>query len=351
VATDSRNYALRYAFGTTACVALAFAFGWTLAHLTPILAAAFLGNRGPRPGLKVMLGILVAITLFFGSGFFVTVYLYPYPFAFILLFCAALYINYFQSASGQSGFLVLLFSLAVLLLPLLGGTSTALAYEVCKGFLISASIALAVVQVVHTLFPSAPTPSAAAATPTPPDDIAASAWLSTAVVLPFALACLVFNVTGLILSLIIIAMLSQKPDFSTGVAGGKALLAANVGGGIVAIAFYQLMLINPSYIFTLTGLLALALFFGQRLFSDRPTAPLYGTAFNTVLILIGSSTGAYSGEADSNFYTRIGQLLLAVSYAVGAFSLLGSLRIRARILQVGGRLRIALQGVSRLLPG
>ena len=347
---EARNCILRYACGLTACVALAFAFEWTLAHMTPILAGAFLANRGPRPDLKTTLVVLLAIVVILGGGFLVTVFLYPYPLVFLLLFCSGLYSNYYRAVTGRSGFLVLLFTLAVLLMPLLGGTSTGLAYEVFKGFLLSAFVALAVVQVAHTVFPSRlPAPPKP---PLPsPDNAAASAWLSTAVVLPFALVCLLFNLTGMVLALIMIAMLSQKPDFSTGAAGGKALLAANVGGGLVAIAFYQLLLINPSYPFAIVGIFSMALLFSARLFSDRPTAPLYATAFNTVLILVGSSTSAMGGEADANFYTRIVQILLAVCYAVGAFALLDSLRIRQRILGIGDSVVAMLHRAARWLPG
>ena len=55
------------------------------------------------------------------------------------------------------------------------------------------------------------------------EDPAYSAWLSTAVILPVALVCLAFNMTGAVLPLIMIATLSQKPDFSTGAKGGLAI--------------------------------------------------------------------------------------------------------------------------------
>ena len=99
---------LRFAFGTTVCMALSMAFGWTLSALAPILAAAFLGNRGPRPDLRATLGILLAIALIFGAGLLVTLLLYPYPAVFLLLFCTALYRNYYASACGKPGFVITL---------------------------------------------------------------------------------------------------------------------------------------------------------------------------------------------------------------------------------------------------
>jgi hypothetical protein len=340
---------LRYAFGTTVCVALSMAFGWTLSALAPILAAAFLGNRGPRPDLRATLGILLAIVLIFGVGLLVTLLLYPYPVVFLLLFCTALYRTYYAAACGKPGFVILLYTMAILLLPLLGGNSAELAMTVAQGFMTSALVALLVVQIAHTLFPGESTPTA----PATAADLAnagSSAWLSTAVVLPLALVCLVFNLTNMVLPLIMVATLSQKPDFSTGAAGGKAVVAANLAGGLAAVIFYQLLLICPSYPFAVTGFLAMGLLFGRQLFSGKPTAPLYGSAYSTVLILIGTGTGEFGGEADSKFYQRIFQISLAVCYVVGGLALLERMHIRERWLSAGRQLSSTLTRVSKLLP-
>ena len=169
--------------------------------------------------------------------------------------------------------------------------------------------------------------------------------------LPVALVCLGFGLTGAIFPLIMIALLSQQTDFSVGAAGGKALIAANLGGGLVAVVFYQLLLINPSYLFLVTGVFALSLLFARQLFSGKPTAPLYGSAFSTVLILIGTGTGAFSGEADSKFLVRIMQILLAVCYLVAALSLLQNISIRESWMNMGRRISSRLARLSRWLPG
>jgi hypothetical protein len=346
-----RSCVLRYATGIGICVALSMGVGWTLSALAPVLAAAFLGNRNPQPNLKATLGILVAITIIFGAGLFATVYLYPYPAVFLLLFCTALYLNFYAAVGGASAFIVLLYTMAILLLPLLGGPNPQLAIVVAEGFLLSAGAALFSVHLAHTLFPGGTVASVKEPLETTRREAAASAWLSTAVILPFALICLVFNLSGAVLPLIMIAMLSQKPDFSTGAAGGKALIAANLGGGLVAVIFYQLLLVSPTYLFAACGHFALALLFGCQLFSDKPTAPLYGSAFSTVLILIGTGTGAFGGEADANFYARILQITFAVCYVIGALALLQSLHVRERWMNAGRWLSAKLEGVARAMPG
>ena len=79
---------------------------------------------------------------------------------------------------------------------------------------------------------------------------------------------------------------------------------------------------TPTFPFLVAGLTALALLLGQRIFSTRPTAPLYASAFPPVLILIGGGTGQFGGDTDAGFYDRILLILLSVCYVVGALSLL-----------------------------
>jgi hypothetical protein len=298
------------------------------------------------------LGVLLAIGIIFSFGLALTLYLYPYPAVFLLLFSMLLFRVYYAAAAGKSKFVVLLYTMALLLLPLLGSTSSELAITVAGGFMLSALVALLMTQLAHALFPvPAQEPPPQLAPLRDSAEIMQAAWLSTAIVLPVALLCLSFSLTGAIFPLIMIALLSQQTDFSVGAAGGKALIAANLGGGLVAAVFYQLLLINPSYLFVIAGIFALALMFGRQLFSGKPTAPLYGSAFSTLLILIGTGTSAFGGEADSKFIVRIMQLLVAVCYLVAALSLLQHLGFRERWMNIGRALSRKLNQLSRWLPG
>lgn len=345
-----RSCILRYASGVALSVALAFAIGWPLSFLAAILTAAFLGNRNPRPNLKATLGIIIAIAVIFAVGSAATIYLYPYPAVFLVLFCWCLFLTFYAAARGTSGFIILLFTLALLLLPLTGGPEPYIALLVSMGLLKSATAALICVHIAHTLFPGGTLEVEQIPLQTTPRDAAYSAWLSTAVILPFALVCLVFNLSGAVLPLIIIATLAQKPDFSAGAAGSRALLAANVGGGIVAIVFFQLLTATPQLGFLVTGFFLLALLFGQQIFSDKPTAPLYGSAFSTVLVLIGTGTSAYGDQADAKFFERIALLLVAVTYVIFTLSLLQSINVRERWMGVGRWVGVRLAQIARRLP-
>ena len=342
---------LRFAFGVALSVLIANSFSWPLGFLTTILTASFLSNRNPQPGVKATVGILLAIAMIFALGSAATIYLYPYPAVFLLLFCWSLFLNYYGAARGSSGFIVLLVTLAILLLPLLGGKQPYLAIVVTTGFLKSALAALICVHLAHLLFPGGTVATEQHPLETDPREAAAGAWLSTAVILPFALACLVFDLSGAVLPLIVISTLAQKPDFSAGATGAKALLAANIGGGLVAMAFFMVLTAVPTLGFLVAGFYLLALLFAMHIFSDKPTAPLYGTAFSTILLLIGTGTSAYGDQADAKFYQRILLLTLAVSYVIGALSLLQSETVKHRWMRAGRWVGGTLERAARLLPG
>lgn len=332
-------------------VTVAYTMDWPLSFISPLLAASILANPKPAPGLKETLAVLLAIAVIFAVGLWLTIFVYLYPAVFILFFSGALYLVFLASAQGRSSFVILLYLMALMMLPLLGSGSTETATTVSYGFLLSALSALVAVKFADLIFPVF-TPAVESPTESADFEAAAgSAWLSLGVVLPAALLCLTFSLSGALLPLLMIAILSQKPDFSIGAAGGKGLIAANLLGGLTAVIFYQLILVTPTLGFTVLGIVGLALLFGRKIFSGEPMAPLWASGFTAFLVLIGSGTGAFGDEADAMFYQRIFQITLAVCYVVGALSLLQRESIRKRWLSVGRFIYTRLTPVHGKLHG
>ena len=79
-------------------------------------------------------------------------------------------------------------------------------------------------------------------------------------------------------------------------------------------------LLGPVLLLTLLA----GLVFGERVFSGKPAAPLYGMAFSTLLLIIGSVTSG-TGDAGAEVYTRVFQIIVAVLYVVFAFGLIDRL--------------------------
>jgi len=187
---------------------------------------------------------------------------------------------------------------------------------------------MVVIWVAYALFPdppgAAPAPSAPKAGAAPaktPRDCLRNAVLSTTVVFPLFVVFYVLQLTSSAVILVFVAILSQQPAFASNLKTGAALLIGNVLGGLAAIAMYNLLVMIPEYAFLVLLTLLFGLWFGDRLMSGTPKAALYGMAFSTVLLVVGSTTGA-QGEAEAKVQTRVIQISLAVLYVVLAFGIL-----------------------------
>jgi hypothetical protein len=98
-------------------------------------------------------------------------------------------------------------------------------------------------------------------------------------------------------------------------------------GGAAAIAMYELLVLVPEFVFLLLLTFLAGLVFGSRVFSGKPTGALYGMAFSTLLLVIGSTTSS-TGDAGAKVYSRIAQIMVAVVYVVVAFGSIERFRLR-----------------------
>jgi hypothetical protein len=128
----------------------------------------------------------------------------------------------------------------------------------------------------------------------------------------------------MLIVLIFSMILAMQPGFAKNFKAGLLLVLANAAGGIAAIIAFEMLVIVPMLVYYLMLVTLVGLIFGSRLFSNRPTAALYGTAFSTFLVIMGSTTGGNS-EADAKTYSRIFQIMLAVLYVVMASGVITAL--------------------------
>lgn len=329
---------LRYAIGSTLAVALALGIDWRLSYLTPVLALSFLGPPAPRPTAKIAVGFVGIVGVASGVGVAVSALLLPYPEVFLLLEGLMLFLLFYAGARGVQPLLVAMLLIALTVIPVMGLLAMKLAVAVAKGLVLGAIGAIFVVWLAHLLLPdpssrglaSAPGDSSkgseAESKPPAPSrqEAAAVAGLNTLVVFPVVFLYFVLGLTS-VLILVFIALLSMQPDFKAGVKAGKALIVGNLMGGLAAIVTYELLVMVPQFGFLLLLTLIAGLYFGGKLFSGAPAAPLFGMAFSTMLLVIGSTTSMY-GEAGAKAWERVIQITIAVVYLVVAFGLIQRLR-------------------------
>ena len=320
----------RYALGGTLALGLALGIDWRMSFLTAVLALSFLGTPAPRPTAKAMASFAGVVAVACSLGVMAAAVFLPYPVVFLLLEGLVLFLLFYHGARGAPPLLIVWLMIALTVIPVVGLISMALAIAVAKGIVVGAVTALAVVWLAHILVPDPAVTGPAALTPrappTPPSPRAAAAraWLNVTVVYPVVVVFYVFGLTS-VLVLVFVALLSMQPSLEKGFKAGMALIVGNTLGGVAAIVMYELLVMVPQFGFLLVLTLMAALFFGSRLFSDSPKAPLFGMAFSTLVLVIGSTTSSY-GDAGSKVWTRVIQITIAVVYLVVAHRLVARLR-------------------------
>jgi len=319
---------LRYAVGSTLAMAVAMGINWQLSYLLPVLLLGFLASPAPRPTLKAGFGFVAIIAVSCLAGLKLGQYLIAYPLVYIPFTGLILFRLFYVKASGKAPLLMTWLLIALLVIPLIIIASPAIANLVAAGILIGAIATICLIWLVHGLLPdpenvaTKPDDKQESASAKPaklaPRERFQTAVISTLVVMPMFVLFYSFQMVSSILVLIFVALLSSQPGFASDFKAGKALVIGNAIGGAAAIVFYNLLVWVPEFGFLIMLTLLAGLIFGSHVFSEKPTAKLYGMAYSTLLLVIGSVTAEGTDEAGAAVYTRIAQITIAVVYAVAA---------------------------------
>jgi hypothetical protein len=315
---------VRYAFGATLAMAVAMGFAWDLSFVVPILSLMLLASPAPRPSLRKSVGFVATIAVACFASLWVIKYLLNFTWAFFAVLGLLLLGVFLAKARGASPFLILWLLIALLVLPMVAVQSPDMTLLIVRGLVLGAAVTLLVVWTAHVLVPDPPVgvpvrekPPAQAPTPA---DAARLALTQALVILPLVVLFHLFEWTGAILILIFVALLIMHPGFAVNVKAGRAMIAGNAMGGAAAIVMFALLTVVPEYAFLILLTLLAGLFFGSRLMSDRPNAPLYGMAYSTLLLVIGMTST--EGDTLAKVFQRLFQIGIAVLYVVLAFGLI-----------------------------
>jgi hypothetical protein len=308
---------LRYAVGATIAMAVAMAFNYQLAFLTPLLALSFLAAPGPRPTLKAGVGFIAIVAASCLSGLLLGRYLISYPLVYIPFTALVLLRLFYLKAAGKAPAVMTMLLISLLVIPLIVMSSPQVAQMAAVGVLLAAVVTIGVVWLVHGLIPESGhrQPAAVAAPPDlAPMEQFRTAAISTLVLFPVFVLFYAFQMMDLLVILVFVAILSSQPGFATNFKMGAALIVGNVIGGLSAILFYELLVMVPEFAFLIVLTLLAGLVFGTRVFTDKPIAKLFGMAYSTLLLVIGSVTASGTDEASYMVYMRVLQISIAVVY-------------------------------------
>ncbi|MEF1340441.1 DUF2955 domain-containing protein, partial [Vibrio rotiferianus] len=215
--------------------------------------------------------------------------------------------------------------IAVLMLPFMAINNPAISLVLASGLAISGAVSVAIFALVHIYLPEPDSEFAGYAQPPIGKE---QRWHASfrAMLISFPVVCFffVFQISEALLTMMFVALLSLMITSEKSVKLSAFLIISNGIGGILAISAFSILAIVPNIFFYTAFIALLAVLIGKKIYTAPEKAPIFATAFSTLLVLIGSTLMS-SGDIDSNTFIRIFQLVL-----VGTYMILASLFLETR---------------------
>jgi len=311
---------LRFAVGTTGAFVLSEAMGWYPTFLAPLLAGVLLANLPKAPPFKV--GVVLVLVQAVGAyaAYILTSLLYVTPtvlfgtIAVILLLC-------FANLTQGRGFLpIVLVLISFSTIPIVTMTVPQQASALPVAFARAMATAVAVVWLVHAIWPKT-SPPAPRAAQSAFDFPLAKALTGVAIVLPLMLLYLLYGITDALPVLITTVVLVINFDPKRGAMQGAAMMVGNFIGGLIAFLSSALLQAAPSLI-TLTLITFLVAFlFAVRIERGGAGGAVGLITFNQAMVLFSLSL-VPGGSSPGLWMTRLVQFGMACIFAIGMMSLL-----------------------------
>lgn len=314
---------VRYALGISFILLVTSLMDYPLAYLTTVLALGYIAPGAKPLSIKQGLNFVLILILINGITFVFSTFFKDYPLVFMPLLCLGVLWIYYTDKLPQ---MVKLFSVvSIFVIPLTSLEPTGVSAFVALSLVFNAFMAIALTQLVFKVFPWSPADEAFVKTKEEAVKISEYERFRYArniffILLPVLLLFFIFKLSGGLLILIFIGILSMSPALANAKVG-KFMIIANILGGLFAIIGYQLLVFVPMLPFMILITLLVGFVFGSTLFSKAKLAPIFGTGFSTFLLILGSVTSS-NDDAGSAVWSRLVQIAIAVIYVVIAFGIL-----------------------------
>jgi len=335
-------YALRMAGG----LAVPFIVGETLdrplAFLASVLALQLLASR--QPPFKLVAGIVAvaAMAIAFFAAISLTHAVLALPFLFILAIGLTVFAALYAQTRSSSPFWFFL-SVAVTVTPLMAARSPELAASLAHALIAGMALAVLTTWLMHALFPE-PAQQTSDASAQPPVQTAMtpaervrSALAGTLIVM--VLVVLLLNHASAALVVLVTALsIVRAAGLAAGTQTAMGLLLGNLIGGGIAIVAYWVINHAPSLPVLVGVVIVMALFFGERIATAGPKAPLLVVAASSAILLLGAGLNPFN-DTSTVFAARVGHVLLTTVYTVGMIALFVAARTERKLETAAGKLR------------
>ncbi|EMD1174427.1 DUF2955 domain-containing protein [Vibrio harveyi] len=315
---------LRFTIGVGLAVFLAAWVNWQLAFVAPVFTAKFLVDK-PNLHRETIYELLLALIATMGLGLLLSGGITQYPIVLLIAVGLMMAWGYYLFTDPKWNLFATILLIAVLMLPFMAINNPAISLVLASGLAISGAVSVAIFALVHIYLPEPDSEFAGYAAPPIGKE---QRWHASfrAMLISFPVVCFffVFQISEALLTMMFVALLSLMITSEKSVKLSAFLIISNGIGGILAILAFSILAIVPSIFFYTAFIALLAVLIGKKIYTVPEKAPIFATAFSTLLVLIGSTLMS-SGDIDSNTFIRIFQLVL-----VGTYMILASLFLETR---------------------
>jgi hypothetical protein len=310
---DARIF--RFAIGVGLATLLAAWIDWPLAFITPILTAKFLFEK-PLLTTSILYELLLAMIVTVVIGVALSLGFSQYPLALLTATAGLMILGYFLFLDPQWNLFATILLLATLMLPFMAVSNQPSAIFLALGLSLSGVIAVGIFTLLHIYMPEKGVEFNGYEASTLTDEFR---WFSSikAMIISFPVVAVffIFQIAEALLAMIFIALLSLMISGEKSLKLSAFLLISNALGGAIAIASFSILSLLPNLFFYTVFIGTLALVIGNKMYLEPARAPVFSTAFNTVLVLIGTTLMS-SGVIDDSMWTRLFLLGLVACYMV-----------------------------------
>ncbi|MCE7732115.1 DUF2955 domain-containing protein [Vibrio campbellii] len=315
---------LRFTIGVGLAVFLAAWINWQLAFVAPVFTAKFLVDK-PNLHRETIYELLLALIATMGLGLLLSGGITQYPIVLLIAVGLMMAWGYYLFTDPKWNLFATILLIAVLMLPFMAINNPAISLVLASGLAISGAVSVAIFALVHIYLPEPDSEFAGYAQPPIGKE---QRWHASfrAMLISFPVVCFffVFQISEALLTMMFVALLSLMITAEKSVKLSAFLIISNGIGGMLAISAFSILAIVPNIFFYTAFIALLAVWIGKKIYTVPEKAPIFATAFSTLLVLIGSTLMS-SGDIDSNTFIRIFQLVL-----VGTYMILTSLFLETR---------------------
>ncbi|MUK93145.1 DUF2955 domain-containing protein [Aliivibrio fischeri] len=306
---------LRYTVGVGLAVFLAALIDWPLAFVAPVFVAKFLIDK-PELNKETLYELTIAMVVTMVLGLLLSNGITQYPIPMLILVGIMMLWGYYLFTDPKWNLFATILIIAILMLPFMAISNPGMSVFLATGLASSGGVAVIIFALVHIYFPEKES-SFSGYQPSPLSK--QQRWYAAfrAMIISFPVVCFffIFQISEALLTMMFIALLSLMITGEKSVKLSAFLIIANSIGGALAIGVFSVLSLAPNILFYTLFISLIALIMATQIYTKPAKAPVYATAFSTVLVLLGSTLMS-SGDIDSNMFIRIFQLFMIGIYMI-----------------------------------